>query len=455
MKTRHPLLRTLLAALCLALVAGGIFWLNFSAPLRTVPSVSKSQGGAKAPAQKLPTAASARAITRPGSSMPTAAGAIPPQVSVPACAVPAASANAVSKPGQAAHVPDPADGPSLGPIPSPKAEAGGPPSHALNQVLVRFRAGISDAEINAMLQAALPGSSIRKSLPLVPGLKSVSVPPGTDIPSFVALMAKSPLVAYAEPDHISYINRLPNDPFINENKQGNMYATLPGTVDINCKQGWDVRTDTGDTIVAVIDTGTRYTHQDLADNMWKNPGETGLDGGGNDKASNGIDDDGDGYIDDVFGINAITGTGNPSDDNGHGTHCSGNVGGVGDNGIGMTGVAWKTHIMSLKCFTAAGSAVTSDEIECFQYALAKGAHIISCSWGGDRDLSQSMLDTLRATRDAGQIVVIGSGNDGFDVAGAYDYPAAYNVGNLVVVGSNELEGTISDFSNYGTGYVSL
>lgn len=306
-----------------------------------------------------------------------------------------------------------------------------------------------------MLEATLPGSSIRKSLPLVAGLKSVSVPPGTDIPSFVALIAKSPLVAYAEPDHISYINRLPNDPFISNGRQGNMHNTDPGLVDNNCDQGWDVRTDTGDTIVAVIDTGVRVTHQDLAENMWKNPGETGLDGSGNDKAANGIDDDANGYIDDVFGINAITGTGNPNDDNGHGTHCAGNVGAVGDNGIGMSGVAWKTRIMALKCFNAAGSAVTSDQIEAFQYAIANGAHILSCSWGGSRNLSQAMLDTLRATRDAGQIVVIASGNSGFDVTGAYDYPAAYNVGNSVVVGSNEAEGIISEFSNYGTGYVSL
>ena len=146
-------------------------------------------------------------------------------------------------------------------------------------------------------------------------------------------------------------------------------------------QAWDVRTNaqwiagttTNPVIVAVIDTGMLYTHEDLAPNLWTNAGEI---------PGNSLDDDNDGYIDDVHGIDAYANTSDPLDTQGHGTHCSGVVGGAGNNGKGIVGVCWGVQLMPLKFFAPNGNGADSDAIECIEYAIAHGAHILSNSWGG-------------------------------------------------------------------------
>ena len=131
-------------------------------------------------------------------------------------------------------------------------------------------------------------------------------------------------------------------------------------VDINAPQAWDFTTGSSDTVVAVIDSGVDYTHPDLAANMWTNPGEI---------AANGLDDDANGYIDDIHGINAITGSGDPFDDNGHGTHVSGTIGAVGNNGVGVVGVNWAVRIVGCKFLDSAGSGFLSDALECLNYLV--------------------------------------------------------------------------------------
>ncbi|NDB96411.1 MAG: hypothetical protein EBZ78_09680, partial [Verrucomicrobia bacterium] len=125
--------------------------------------------------------------------------------------------------------------------------------------------------------------------------------------------------------------------------------------DIDAPEGWDIRNSAGNLIVAVVDTGIRYTHQDLAANMWRNPNEI---------AGNGVDDDGNGLVDDVYGCNAYGRNGNPMDDNGHGSHCSGTIGGVGNNGVGVTGVAWGVKLMACKFLSSTGSGADSDAVTC-------------------------------------------------------------------------------------------
>jgi subtilisin family serine protease len=125
-------------------------------------------------------------------------------------------------------------------------------------------------------------------------------------------------VRYAEPDYIVHALLSPNDPKYLDGTLWGLHNTGQSSglddADIDAPEGWDTRHSAPDVIVGVIDTGVRYTHEDIAANMWINPGETGTDALGRDKRSNGIDDDGNGYVDDVHGINAITGTGNPLDD---------------------------------------------------------------------------------------------------------------------------------------------
>src|SRR5439155_9028487 len=208
--------------------------------------------------------------------------------------------------------------------------------------------------------------------------------------------------------------------------------------------------------VAVIDTGIRYTHEDLASNMWRNPGETGLDANGNDKATNGIDDDGDGYVDDVYGINAITGSGDPGDDYFHGTHCAGTIGGVGNNGVGVAGVAWHVKLMACKFISSEGWGYISDAIECIDYARHKGARIMSNSWGSWGGYTQALRDAIAAARDAGIIFVAAAGNNyGNDNDVSPFYPASYDLDNIVAVAATDSADGLADFSNFGRTSVDL
>src|SRR5204862_8179620 len=179
-----------------------------------------------------------------------------------------------------------------------------------------------------------------------------------------------------------------------------IYGGTPGA-DISDEAAWDIQNNAGNIIVAVIDTGVRYTHEDLADNMWVNPGEI---------AGNGIDDDGDGYVDDVHGINAINNTGDPNDDHGHGSHVSGTIGAVGNNGLGSVGVCWEVQIMACKFIDATGNGVVSDCIKCIVFARSRGAKVINASFGTTTFASAALRDAIASARQAGIIFVAACGN---------------------------------------------
>lgn len=223
-------------------------------------------------------------------------------------------------------------------------------------------------------------------------------------------------------------------------------------MDINAASAWNVRTDASSVIVGVIDTGIRTTHQDLAANIWTNAGETGLDSLGRNKASNGVDDDGNGYVDDVYGINSITNSGlnaaTTNDDAGHGTHVSGTIGGNGNNGVGVAGVCWKVQLMALKFLNSQGSGYDSNAIKCLAYARAKGAKVTSNSWGGG-GYSGATLTAIQQARDADILFIAAAGNSGANNDVQANYPCGYNVENVVSVASMQGDGTRSSFSCYG------
>ncbi|MBK8476481.1 MAG: S8 family serine peptidase [Opitutaceae bacterium] len=223
-------------------------------------------------------------------------------------------------------------------------------------------------------------------------------------------------------------------------------------MDINATNAWNVRTDASSVIVAVIDTGIRTSHQDLVANIWSNPGEIGIDAQGRNRAINGVDDDGNGYVDDVFGINSITNTGlsplTANDDHGHGTHCSGTIGGRGDNGVGVAGVCWKVQLMACKFLSATGSGYDSDAIQCLAYARAKGAKVTSNSWGGG-GFSAATLTAIQQARDADVLFIAAAGNSGANNDVQANYPCGYNVENVVSVASMQGDGARSSFSCYG------
>jgi len=192
--------------------------------------------------------------------------------------------------------------------------------------------------------------------------------------------------------------------------------------------------------VAVIDTGIDYTHEDLREQMWVNPGEI---------PGNGIDDDNNGWVDDVHGADFVNQDGDPMDDQMHGTHCSGTIAGVGGNGIGVAGVSWRgVRLMALKFLDAGGSGRTSDSIFAIDYAVAHGAKIASNSWGGGGSNPGLAVAIAKAER-AGMLFPAAAGNEGQNNDEVPSYPANYESDNIISVASMTWLGEMSSFSCYG------
>ena len=251
------------------------------------------------------------------------------------------------------------------------------------------------------------------------------------------------LYDYVEPDWIVTVSQVPTDSaYSNGSLWGLRNTGQSGGVvgvDVNAQAAWAVTTGSPTVIVGVVDTGIRFTHQDLVGNIWVNPGEI---------AANGIDDDANGYIDDVHGINGITNTGNPMDDNNHGTHCAGTIGATANNAGQIVGVAWNVKLMGLKFLSASGSGNTSDAIKCIDYGVAKGAHILSNSWGGG-GYSQALRDSIAAASSAGVLFVAAAGNSSSNNDVTQSYPSNYDPVNVVAVAAVDRTGALASFSSYG------
>jgi subtilisin family serine protease len=199
-------------------------------------------------------------------------------------------------------------------------------------------------------------------------------------------------------------------------------------------------------VVAVLDSGIRYTHEDLAGNLWVNPGEI---------PGNGLDDDQNGIVDDIYGFNAVNDTGDPMDDYGHGTHVAGVIGATGNNGKGVAGVAWRVKIMSCKLLDSQGDGDTSDAIQAIDYAREMGATIMNASWGSS-EYPEGMEMAIRKARNQGIIFVTAAGNEAFDNDSIPNYPSNFDLDNIVVVGATSRSDAFeTSYSNYGKTTVDL
>lgn len=255
-----------------------------------------------------------------------------------------------------------------------------------------------------------------------------------------------PAVLYAEPDYIVKANVMPNDSRFDELWAMHNTGQTGGTndADIDAPEAWEISTGSNDVVVGVIDTGVDHSHPDLADNAWVNPGEI---------AGDGIDNDGNGYIDDVHGINAITDAGDPMDDNGHGTHVSGTIGGAGNNAQGVAGVNHDVSIVGCKFLDAAGSGSTSDALECMDYMVALknsgiNLRVLNNSWGGGGS-SQAMIDAINASEAADILFVAAAGNDAVDNDSNPHYPSSYEHESVLSVASTTHTDSMSGFSQWG------
>jgi subtilisin family serine protease/subtilisin-like proprotein convertase family protein len=307
-----------------------------------------------------------------------------------------------------------------------------------HDVLVAVQPGATLAAVNPAIAAA--------SDSLGNGLFSVTLEPGVSVERGLAYFQAQSWVRYATPDYIVSLARTPNDTSFTSQWGLNNTGQNGGTIgaDIHAPAAWNVTTGTGKTIVAIIDTGVDYTHPDLAANMWHNPGEI---------AGNGKDDDHDGYVDDVYGWNFLANNNNVMDDNGHGTHVAGIIGAV-NNGSGVVGVDWNVQIMALKFLDSTGSGNLSNAIRALNYAVAHGAKVSNNSYGGG-GYYQAFNDAVAAAARAGHIFVAAAGNDGVNTDVYPQYPADYNLDNIISVAATDRNDRLASFSNYGARTVDL
>lgn len=480
---RSPKRLATVCVLTVALALSGLFWRALQPPLLTDAPPAISTANSTYP---LPTPApSTRSPSEP-SALSTANATATPSVTPPAQRIPA----------------DPADWPTPTALNWPDARilsvdylpASGnhPPRHSIliapahlpfpvridrdanfsqrsapareyvaNRLLLRLQPGIAPASIQPVLDAL-----DARILDFLPSANVLSIElPTTDLDSYHhalgTLNAQPQLLAFAENDFIQRILTVrPNDPLFtdgslwhyeNTGQRAANDATDPGVfgtadADADLPEAWAIRSDASDVIVAVIDTGIFYTHEDLQANMWLNAAEAnGLPG---------VDDDHNGVIDDVHGLNAITDLGDPLDDNRHGTHVAGIIGASANNTHGGVGVAWNVQLLAAKFAAADGTGATSDALQAIDYAVRMGADVINLSYGSPF-FSEAALETLLAASNAGTLIVCAAGNFGWDVDEAAVYPAGYFVENLVSVAATDRRDQLAEFSNRSQGLVHI
>lgn len=265
----------------------------------------------------------------------------------------------------------------------------------------------------------------------------------------IKALQKTGRFIYVEPDYVVQATVLPTDTGFTDGtlwglRNTGQNAGVAGA-DVDAVRAWDITTGSTNVVVAVIDTGIRYTHNDLSAQMWRNPGEI---------AGNGIDDDGDGYVDNVFGINAVRNNGDPNDDNDHGTHCAGTIGASANSGGRHVGVAWNVRLMGCKFLNAEGSGALSDSVKCINFAVQNGAQIINASFGGG-GFSQSVFDAITAARNASVLFVAAAGNESNNNDINPAYPASYNIDNILSVAAIDRQDKLATFSNFGAARVHL
>ncbi len=221
---------------------------------------------------------------------------------------------------------------------------------------------------------------------------------------------------------------------------------------IHAPAAWDITTGSSAVVVGVVDTGIDRNHPDLAANMWTNAGDI---------AGNGIDDDGNGYTDDTYGLgitheNSST---DPMDNHNHGTHCAGTIGAIGNNNRGVPGINWNVKIMSLKAFASNGTGYLSDVLTVLNYALtmkSRGVNlrVLSNSYGGF-PYSATFESALVAIEGAGILFVAGAGNNNSDNEGTPFYPASYTTNGVLSVAATDQQDLRASFSNYGATSVDI
>jgi subtilisin family serine protease len=330
------------------------------------------------------------------------------------------------------------------------------------EVLVKFKSGTT-REMLSMLSSRL-NDRIEDQIENAPGWTAVDDLDDAPVAEILKQYRELSEVEYAEeiyeikiPDSIEETDQYsvkvkirPTDPqfgdqwaLLNEGQRGGKEGA-----DIGATTAWTMTTGSEDVVVAVLDSGVDYTHEDLVPNMWTRPANIAP-----------YQDSELGVVDDVNGFNAIDNAADPMDDNGHGTHCAGIIGAEGGNDLGIAGVNWKVRIMPLKFMNAGGFGTTKDAIEAINYVIERkkagvNVRIISASWGSTQK-SRALEEVIRTAYENDILFVAAAGNSSVNNDRSPHYPSSYNVPNVVSVAALDRHDQLASFSNYGVKSVAV
>ncbi len=328
-------------------------------------------------------------------------------------------------------------------------------SHIPGELLVQFKPGASDADARAVragvnaerLQIVHNGPQGR--------LELLRMAPGLSVADAVRGLDGDPAVEFVEPNWVYYPSATSNDTYYTNGSLYGMYgdATSPtNQFGSQAGEAWAAgRTNCGSVYVGVIDEGYMYTHEDLAANAGKNPGDSTFDG---------VDNDGNGYVDDVYGWDFDGGNNTVFDglNDDHGTHVAGTIGGVGGNGKGVAGVCWSVKILNAK-FLGTNGGTTANAIAAVDYMTGlknKGLNLVATnnSWGGG-GFSQGLKDAISRANTANVLFIAAAGNSGANNDTTASYPANYDVANVIAVAATTNTGALASYSQYGATTVDL
>ena len=317
--------------------------------------------------------------------------------------------------------------------------------HLPGQVLVKLKGTAGPRALNNFL-SRYQTTGVRHFR--TAGIVKVDLAPGMQVDKAIDLLSKDPAVEYVEPDYLLRPQQVPNDPDFNKQwylentgQVTNGYVGKPGA-DIDAVTAWQRTGNNAQITVAVIDSGVDLDHPDIVSSLWSNPGEI---------PANGIDDDGNGKIDDIHGWDFVDNDNLPQDATGHGTHVAGIIAAATDNGVGIAGLAKNARIMALRFIDGFDLGATSDAIAAIEYALDNGATIINCSWGSAY-YSYALRDTMAA---ADALFICAAGNNAGNNDAAPFYPASYDSWNVLAVAATNSQDSLAWFSNYGNVSVDL
>ena len=323
------------------------------------------------------------------------------------------------------------------------------------EILVKFKSGVSQETIDEL--TARMNDRVEDRIENAPGWEAIDDLDNDNAEALIAKYKAIPQVEDAEENYEIAIDEtssllpvLPHDPqfgeqwaLANSGQRGGKKGA-----DISAPLAWATTTGSEEVVVAVLDSGVDYTHEDLAPNMWTRPDSIGP-----------YQDNELGTIDDVTGFNAIDNASDPMDENGHGTHCAGIIGAEGENDIGIAGVNWKVRIMPLKFMNAGGFGTTKDAIEAINYVIDRkkagvNVRIISASWGGTQR-SRALEAVIRKAYENDILFVAAAGNSSVNNDRNPHFPSSYNVPNVVSVAALDRNDQLAGFSNYGVKSVAV